>query len=82
MKLWFGEHKGKELSEIPKSYLEWLLNDTAPDIGKLDPPHVVRDKREQWRDLISEVEDELDRRDNEEGDEDDDGDGFNAVRFK
>ena len=22
-KLWFGKHKGKELKEVPKDYLEW-----------------------------------------------------------
>jgi hypothetical protein len=25
MKLWFGQHKGKDVRDVPQSYLEWML---------------------------------------------------------
>lgn len=33
-KLWFGKHKGKTLSETPKQYLEWCLEERVGG-GKL-----------------------------------------------
>ena len=29
-KAWFGKHKGKELTEIPSGYLEWMVQNFDP----------------------------------------------------
>lgn len=91
MILWFGEHNGKELSEVPLAYLNWLLNDTEPDIGKHDSPAVIKRKRDRWQDLMSEVEDELERRETagrkrerkayDDDDEDRGDDSFSDLQF-
>lgn len=62
MKLWFGEHRDKELSDVPAPYLDWLLRSTEPDIGRHDTQATIKLKRERWLDLMGEVEDELERR--------------------
>lgn len=90
MKLWFGEHRDKELEDVPTPYLNWLLNDTEPDIGKHDTADVIKRKRERWQELMSEVEDELERRrdekpaarrDYDDDDAEDDDSDFGALRF-
>lgn len=97
MKLWFGEHRDKELTDVPSDYLNWLLRDTEPDIGRHDSQKTIKLKRERWQDLMSEVEDELDRRHTEEKkhrkipeptnddvddeDDDDDDESFSALDF-
>ena len=71
MKIYFGEHNGKEISEIPTSYLHWLIESCSPQpVPKgTDGSKERARKREMWRDLISEVEDELESR---EGDDPED----------
>lgn len=29
-KIWFGTHEGKELSEIPSGYLQWMVDEWDP----------------------------------------------------
>lgn len=63
MKIWFGEFKGKEPSEMPDHYLKWLTEDAMPPIA---PNHysLIQQAalRERWKDLLSEVEDEISER--------------------
>ena len=60
MKIWFGEHKGKEVSEIPDAYLAWLANDAAPPKApRSHSPQERKELRRKWLDLLSEVEDEI-----------------------
>jgi hypothetical protein len=60
MNLWFGKHQGKEVSELPDDYLEWLMERTSaplmPEYFDDDQKIKVRDR---WKDLLSEVEDEI-----------------------
>jgi hypothetical protein len=95
MKLWFGEHRDKDLTEVPVEYLNWLLCDTEPDIGRHDTAATIQLKRERWLDLMGEIEDEVERRhtegkgarkllptDDDVDDEDDDEDNsFSALDF-
>lgn len=98
MKLWFGEHRGKELAEVPGDYLNWVLRDTEPDIGRHDTAATIKLKRERWLDLMGAVEDEIERRhtegkracklpdptndDVDDEDEDDEDDSFSALDFR
>jgi len=60
MKIWFGEHEGKEVKDIPDLYLAWLANDAAPPKPKKHTPKKQRvELRRKWLDLLSEVEDEI-----------------------
>lgn len=54
MKIWFGKHNGEEVSGLPTPYLKWLCHEA-------DPP-TNASLRERWKDLLSEAEDELDKR--------------------
>lgn len=60
MKIWFGELEGKEPSEMPDHYLKWLTEDAMPPIA---PKHynLIQQAalRERWKNLLSEVEDEI-----------------------
>ena len=49
MELPFGKHQGKELSEVPKSYLEWLYGELEEEIAMKQA-------------LLEEIEDELNLR--------------------
>lgn len=60
MNLWFGKHQGKEVSELPDDYLEWLMEKTSSPIVSAVTTEAGRKKvRERWKDLLSEVEDEI-----------------------
>jgi len=60
MNLWFGEHVGKELSEVPDDYLEFLAEKTSsPAMPENFDDEQKRKVRERWKDLLSEVEDEI-----------------------
>ena len=68
MKLWFGEHIGKELSEVSDDYLTFLAEKTsAPTVPNRISEANKKRIRDQWKDLLSEVEDELSER--EEGEQ-------------
>lgn len=53
MKLMFGKHKGKELSEVPSEYLEWLVSETDVNDPKYGPKNQI---------LVASCESELKRR--------------------
>ena len=60
MNLWFGKHEGKELSELPDDYLEWLMEKTSSPLMPENFDESARTKiKERWKDLLSEVEDEI-----------------------
>jgi hypothetical protein len=60
MKLWFGKHEGKELSEVPDDYLLWLMEKTSSPAMPENFDEQQRKKvRDRWKDLLSEVEDEI-----------------------
>ncbi len=68
MNLWFGKHDGKEVSELPDDYLEWLLEKTSsPAMPENFDDAQKRKVRERWKDLLSEVEDEIRERQEESG---------------
>lgn len=50
--IWFGKHKGSDVEELPRDYLEWLVD-------KLEIPVVGHADRQKYLDFMSEVEDEL-----------------------
>jgi len=60
MNLWFGEHEGKEVSELSDEYLEFLSEKTSAPVmpGNFNDEQ-KRKVRERWKDLLSEVEDEI-----------------------
>jgi hypothetical protein len=66
MNIWFGEHTGKEVSELPDDYLVWLTEKASSPIT---PKHFTDEEkrkiRERWKDLLSEVEDEINERQNQ-----------------
>jgi len=60
MNLWFGKHEGKEVSELPDDYLEWLMEKTSSPLMPENFDEAARIKiKERWKDLLSEVEDEI-----------------------
>lgn len=60
MNLWFGKHEGKEVSELPDDYLEWLMEKTSSPLMPENFDESARTKiKERWKDLLSEVEDEI-----------------------
>lgn len=52
MTIWFGQHAGTEIADLPDHYLYWLVNEASQ----------VGNDRDMWLDFISECEDELERR--------------------
>jgi len=66
MNIWFGDHNGKEISELPDDYLAWLTEKAS---SPFVPAEFTREQRrkvnERWKDLMSEVEDEINERENE-----------------
>ncbi len=66
MNIWFGDHDGKEVSELPDDYLVWLTEKASSPVM---PAEFTREQRrkvnERWKDLMSEVEDEINERENE-----------------
>jgi len=66
MNLWFGKHQGKEVAELPDDYLEFLMERTSsPVMPENFGDDQKRKVRERWKDLLSEVEDEI--RERQEG---------------
>ena len=60
MIIWFGDHEGKEVSELPDDYLVWLTEKAnAPLTPNSFTDEEKRKVRERWKDLLSEVEDEI-----------------------
>jgi len=60
MNLWFGEHVDKEVSELPDDYLAWLMEKTSSPLMPENFDESARAKvKERWKDLLSEVEDEI-----------------------
>ena len=54
--LTFGAHKGEDIEDVPTSYLRWILE-------KCDPPNSsLPEVQEEWKNLLSEIEDELSSR--------------------
>ena len=67
MKIWFGDHKGKEVSELPDNYLKWLAETASPPKARKHAPKAERvELRRKWLDLLSEVEDEISERETED----------------
>jgi len=66
MNIWFGQHQGKEVSELPDDYLGWLTEKaSSPAMPEQFTKEQRRKVRERWKDLISEVEDEICERQDE-----------------
>jgi hypothetical protein len=66
MNIWFGDHEGKEVSELPDDYLVWLTEKaSSPITPNSFTDEEKRKVRERWKDLLSEVEDEINERQNE-----------------
>ena len=67
MNIWFGKHQGKEISELPDDYLVWLMEKTSsPAMPEQFNDDQRRKVKERWKDLMSEVEDEICERQNED----------------
>lgn len=59
---WFGDHQGEEIEDVETSYLKWAL-------GNIDVPKPGDERRSAVQDFLSEIEDELARREEEGEDE-------------
>jgi len=63
MKIWFGEHKGKDVSDLPDSYLRWLTHEASPPRPRNDADFAEKKElREKWMDLLCEAEEEISER--------------------
>ncbi len=66
MKIWFGEHNGKEVKDLPDRYLAWLADGAMPPIQRRSAtPDEKKAARKRWLDLLSEAEDEIFEREND-----------------
>lgn len=45
----FGKHQGKHISELPKSYLDWLMDPRLSDGGTYDVPKELQDAISEMR---------------------------------
>lgn len=61
MILWFGEHEGKELADVPTDYLEFLVSKTEPP-SRATTKEQRRQQRSQWMDLLAEAESLIEER--------------------
>ncbi len=67
MTIWFGDHQGKTVSELPDDYLVWLSEKASAPIAPEQFTEAQKRKvRERWKDLMSEVEDEICERQEQE----------------